>query len=153
MTTPVTGIQVTGLDARPISGLRLMIAAFAKNYEVIQKYNVQQMALGANLQKKQADEAAVAIKGMQDGPIKSMNDTLTNGSLDTATKSAYSSKYSSELNILNTKYNQKSAEYNGIISGVNQSSSDTTQTLQTNLQMMGTNGILSIMQTLTQILA
>ncbi len=55
------------------------------------------------------------------------------------------------FNMHNTLYNQASTYYSGLTNGLNQNSSDTTQTVQVNLQMYE-SGPLSQLQTITQAL-
>lgn len=160
-------MKVDGLSGKVLSGLMLIILAFAKNYESIQRYNTKQMAEGATLSKEQQKEASAQIDGMggndapgyydpsvdgdhQTNPIRSLNWLLAQGWTWQGTVQAMASKYTSQLNVLNSKFNQMNTLYNGMVQGTNQNSSDTTQTLQTDLQMMGTNGVLATLQTITQ---
>jgi hypothetical protein len=158
-------ISYEGLSGANISGLMAIILAFMENYSTIQKYNMQQMSLSAKLADEQHTEAMSQINTMggndapgyydpavdgdhQTNPVRAMNWLLAQGWQWQGSVQAYASKYSSQLNILNSKFNQMNTLYNGMVQGANQNSSDTTQTLQTDLSMIGTNGVLATLQTI-----
>jgi hypothetical protein len=148
-------VSVPGLSGKVLSGLYAIILAFSANYSAIQGFNIHQMDLAASLQERQADEARIAIAEM-DGVTAEIRKILeeNSGSKDKDAKaSTLVAEQTAKLNIMNTAYNQKNAYYSGMVQGVNQNSADTTQTLSTDLTMMGTNGVLATLQTVTQCLA
>lgn len=148
MTTAITNgtipMTIGSFTGSSVSGLMLVIQAMMKNYSAVQKYQVQQMSLAASLQKGQADTSNAKIKEMQ----TTLASLSYNASQDQRYYSGGVAADSGKLNVQNSEYQQISTLYSGLVSSANQTSADTTQTLQANLQMMGTNGVLAILQTL-----
>jgi hypothetical protein len=146
-------IQVNGLSTSHVSGLAAMILAFDSNYKALQNYDVNMLNLSANMSKQQNTLSTAIITKMNEpvtGPIAMLQSNAGRNNNDASKMQADAATYSSMFQVLNTQYGQVAAQYNGLVTSTTQGASDVTQTMQTNLTMMGTNGVLAVLQALSR---
>ncbi len=161
-TTPSLGVSHGHL-----AGWMMAMIAFMNNMQAVTNTSVDEMQLSVTVEQAGEAQANYMINTVIDAPVdytKSHDDQSVMGKIEwdewmygQNSPQADPQKLSNALQgdtpfltIANTQYSQSSTFFSGIDNGVNQNSSDTTQTLQLDLQM-AQSGPLSTLQTLSQV--
>lgn len=149
------------ISGKRMVGMYAALISFMNSYGAVQNYSVNLMGLSQSVEETSEAMSNYWINTVINGPYdpNKSHDQQTSimAKIEWDEKNLTGTDLSNALQgdtpyltVANTQYNQSSTFFSGLDNGINQNSSDTTQTLQIDLQM-SQSGPQSTMQTLSQI--
>lgn len=143
----------TRKNAPGAAGMYLVMAAMVNLINEIQVYAGTLINLGVGVSQTHLSRANSVLAAMSGGPnsIEAQIQAVVNSGDDPTTKANKLAPLTSQMTVLNNQYNQVNSFFGSIENGLNQSSTDTTQTESLGYQLME-QGPLTLFQTIVQIL-